>query len=97
MKSNNKINQNPYEVKWGPWQRYIKVEGGDGGSLQLGLAWVVGGSVMMVAVRLVQIWEICLKSTHISKESTQSAQNHHPKLNWNCKPKIIAHSQIQIE
>ena len=30
------------------------------------------------------------------ERSTQSTQNHHPKSNWNCKPKFTTHSQIQI-
>ena len=31
-------------------QHYIKIGGGGGGSLHLGLTWVVGGGVMMAAV-----------------------------------------------
>ena len=92
MKSNHKINQHPYEVKWGPWRRYIKIKGGGGGSLQLGLVWVFGSGVMMAVVRLVQVWEICLKSAH----NSWKIHPIHPKSNWNCKPKFTTHSQIQI-
>ena len=84
MKSNPKINQNLDEVKWGPWQHYIKIGGGGGGGglLQLGLAWVVGDSVMMTVVRLVRVWEICRRKRRKNKEKKEEGKGEQERGRW---------------
>ena len=47
----------------------LKIGDGSGGLLQLGLAWVVGGGVMMVAVRLGQVWDATKKKKKKKKKS----------------------------